>query len=684
MGDDLDRLLNPHTIAVIGGKEAERVVEQCDKFGFKGEIWPVNPGRCTMQGRTCFESLDQLPAAPDAVYVAVNRQLTIDLVARLAELGAGGAVCYAAGFAEADGESVGSGKLQHRLLDAAGAMPIIGPNCYGYINALAGVAMWPDQHGALRCNSGVAILTQSSNIAINLTMQRRGLPIAAVMTVGNQAQQGLSKLALGWLEDERITAIGLHIEGLEDLKAFEYLALRAAELRKPIVALKVGRSDQAQAAALTHTASLAGSHKAHEALFARLGVGQVHSLEAFLETLKLLHAGGALAGRDILSLSCSGGEASLMADAGEGHRLNFRGFTESQASQLKVELGEIVTISNPLDYNTFIWGQWPAMQSMYERALEPGFDLALLINDYPRADQCDGADWLNALASFIAAVKSTGMRAANVATLGENMPESVAQRLLEAGIAPLCGLENAAIAAETAASIGAAWAGDRPDPLLGNMMHEGKAETLNELSSKQELSVEGLVVPKGRIVSDMYDLEDAFQDLEFPMVLKVLGIAHKSDAGAVALHLTSEADVVLALQRLMHLGDQFLLEEMAASPLAELIVGITRDPVCGLLLTLGAGGVLAELLEDSATLLLPVSEADIRDALAGLKIGKLLAGYRQTDAADIDALIANVLCIVNYATKNAPVLEELDVNPLFATQFGSVAVDALIVKRNTL
>ena len=119
------------------------------------------------------------------------------------------------------------------------------------------MALWPDQHGAIACDYGVAILTQSSNIAINLTMQKRGLPIAMMMTAGNQAQLGLSVLGLAMLEDERITALGLHIEGLDDVKAFEALALRARELRKPIVAIKVGKSDQAQAAAMTHTASLA-------------------------------------------------------------------------------------------------------------------------------------------------------------------------------------------------------------------------------------------------------------------------------------------------------------------------------------------------------------------------------------------------------------------------------------------
>ncbi|MEP1209990.1 MAG: acetate--CoA ligase family protein [Rhizobiaceae bacterium] len=685
MKGELDRLLNPRSIVVIGGKEAERVVEQCDKFGFEGTIWPVHPTRQEMHGRPCLRSLDELPEAPDAAYIAVNRETSVDMVRQLAAMGAGGAVCYAAGFAEADGEKAGSGDLQRQLVEAAGDMPILGPNCYGLINALEGVALWPDQHGASRCDgtlaAGVAIIAQSSNIAINLTMQRRGLPIAAVMTVGNQAQQGLSKLGLAWLEDERITAVGLYVEGLDDVNAFEKLAQRARELRKPVIILKVGRSAQARTAALTHTASLAGSDTAHDALFDRLGIARVDTLEAFLETLKLLHVGGVTAGNEILSLSCSGGEASLMADAAAGRGVTYRPFTGGQAGQLKQVLGDLVTIANPLDYNTFIWGDWAAMEDMFTRALSPQFDLAILVNDYPRGDRCDDADWANALETFIKAVKTTGARAANVASLAEAMPEDYAQRLIENGIAPLCGLDNAILAAEAAAKIAATWEASSPPALLPARASAIETVVLDEQQSKAELAVAGLIVPKSVVVEDMADLENAFAELEFPLAIKILGIAHKTELGAVELNLNTTADAVMALQRLARHGDRFLVEEMAARPLAELLVGVSRDPVCGLLLTIGAGGVLTELLDDTASLLLPVTETDIREALSSLKIGQMLDGFRDSDAADIDALIANILCIANYAANHADTLEELDVNPLFASQFGSVAVDALIVKR---
>ncbi|TIX78559.1 MAG: acetate--CoA ligase family protein, partial [Mesorhizobium sp.] len=196
----LERLLRPRTIAVFGGAQAAAVVAQSIKMGFAGEIWPVHPTKEKVAGRKAYRSVADLPAAPDAAFVGVNRHLTIEVVKALAERGAGGAVCFAAGFLETEAYDEDGERLQAELVAAAGQMPIIGPNCYGLINYADGALLWPDQHGGIRLaegGRGVAIITQSSNIAINMTMQKRGLPIAFLMTAGNQAQTGLSEMALG-------------------------------------------------------------------------------------------------------------------------------------------------------------------------------------------------------------------------------------------------------------------------------------------------------------------------------------------------------------------------------------------------------------------------------------------------------------------------------------------------------
>ena len=235
----LRRLFSPRSIAVFGGGAAAEVVRQCQKLGFDGDIWPVHPRREELEGLPCYPSVAALPAPPDASFIAVPREGTVQIVSELAQRGAGGVVCYASGFAEVGGVGV---DLQHQLVKAAGDTALLGPNCYGMLNYLDGVALWPDQHGGERVQRGVAIVTQSGNIGLNLTMQRRGLPLAYLITVGNKAGASIEQCVDALLQDDRVTAIGLHIEGLDDVAAFSRVALKALRLKVPLVALKSGSS----------------------------------------------------------------------------------------------------------------------------------------------------------------------------------------------------------------------------------------------------------------------------------------------------------------------------------------------------------------------------------------------------------------------------------------------------------
>ena len=295
------------------------MVRQCELLGFEGEIWPVHPSRADLNGRTCFRRLEDLPGVPDAAFIAIPREPTIEAVRVLRDMGAGGAVCYASGFAEvADG-----GALQADLVAAAGSMPIVGPNCYGLVNALDRLALWPDNHGLAPIDRGAAIITQSGNMGINFTMGRRALPLACLLSLGNQAAVGVTDCLEALLEDERVKVIGLHIEGLDDVARFSRVAVRAREQGVPIVAFKSGRSEKGAQATVSHTSTLSGADALYDALFERCGIARVHSVPAFLETLKLLSLFGPLPGNRIASLSCSGGEASLMADRADGTGLVF-------------------------------------------------------------------------------------------------------------------------------------------------------------------------------------------------------------------------------------------------------------------------------------------------------------------------------------------------------------------------
>lgn len=672
---DLSRLLRPDSIAVIGGGWGEAVIEQCLKMGFAGEIWPVHPTRDQIHGLPCYRLIEDLPAAPDAAFIGINRTLTVEAVRRLAARNAGGAVCFASGFAEAEDDRDAGADLQAQLVDAAGDMPVIGPNCYGLINYLDGAPLWPDQHGGRRVGKGVAIIGQSSNVLINMTMQRRGLPLAYVIAAGNQAQIGLSALALAVIGDPRVTAVGLHIEGIDDLAAFRAMALRARALGKPVVALKVGRSAAAQAAAISHTASLTGGDAAGRAVLARLGVAVVDGLPAFLETLKLLHVHGPLPGRNIASLSCSGGEASLIGDAAEGRGVRFPALTEEDRARLRAVLGDRVSVANPLDYHTFIWGDETRMAAAFAAMMRSGVDLSLLIYDFPRLDRCDDTAWECGVAALRSAVAETGARAAILSSLPENLPEARAAALMASGIAPMAGFAETLEAIAAAAGVAEAWAQPVPPAAAGTGTVRPD-RVPDEAEAKAMLARAGVPVPEGRCVATPAEAAAAAVELGGRVALKALGVAHKTEAGAVAPGLT--ADDVAARAAEMPAGAGFLVERMVGDPVAELIVGVLRDPVFGLVMTIGAGGVLAELLDDRAVVPLPATGDEIERAIDGLRIAALLAGWRGRPAADRRALRHAILAIAGFATGEADRLVEMDVNPLIATPTAAVAVDALV------
>ena len=667
----MERLFRPQSVAVIGGGAwCENVVKRCREMGFDGPIWPVHPRRDSVGGMRAFARLEDLPAAPDACFIGVNRQVTIEAVRLLAAMGAGGAVCFASGFAEAREEMADGADMQAALLDAAGEMPILGPNCYGFINYLDGALLWPDQHGGRRVDRGVAILTQSSNIAINLTMQTRGLPIAFIVTVGNQAQTGMAEIGQTMLHDPRVTALGLHIEGIGDLRAFETLAATARSLGKRIVAIKAGRSEQARAATISHTASLAGSDAGARAFLARLGVARVGSLTEMLEALKLLHVAGPLASNRIASASCSGGEASLMADAVDGRGVAFPALNAAQKRDLRAVLGPKVALANPLDYHTYIWGNEAAQTATFSAMMDPGLALGCLVLDFPRADRCSSDDWDAVLRAAKATQDARGVPMALVATLPETLPEPICEAMVAEGVTPLCGLSDAVAAIEAAAL-------DLPAPAAPVLLPEPveNASVLTEEAAKSALATYGLRVPKFRH-AHAGDVGKAAADLGFPVVVKGIGLAHKTEAGAVALNLTS-AQAVRAATAAMP-GQEFLIEEMIAGGVAELLVGVMLDPAHGYVMTLAAGGVLTELMADSATMLVPVTGAEVEAALMRLRCAPLLSGYRGGRPADIKAVVHAVLAVQDYVIAHQGRVAEVEVNPLICTPDAAIAADALI------
>ncbi|MBW2542189.1 MAG: acetate--CoA ligase family protein, partial [Deltaproteobacteria bacterium] len=457
-----ERLLNPHSIAVFGGAQAQEVIRQSDRMGYKGEIWPVHPKKTEILGRKVYRSVEDLPASPDAAYVGVNRNLTIDVVRDLAARDAGGAVCYATGFIEAGEEG---SELQKQLLEASGDMPLVGPNCYGILNYLNGAMLWPDQQGGQRVDAGVAIITMSSNVGFNLTMQRRGLPIAYMVSLGNKLKFDLHDAIHTFARQEQVTALGLYVEAMSDPRVFEEAVNVARELGKPIVAIKCGRSEVAQKIVVSHTASLAGSDVLVSALFERLGVARVDSLEALMEALKVLHVLGPLGGGRIGAMSTSGGDLTLLADA-MGPSLSMPPLSEKVAEGLQAVVHERVVAANPFDYQMFDWNDDDRMAENFTAFLAGDFDVSLCVLDYPREDVCDQSTWGGAERGFVRAVHQTGTKGAVLSTFSDTISESVAARLMKDGVVALAGIDAGIAGIQAAVDVGAAWSRPPSPPLL--------------------------------------------------------------------------------------------------------------------------------------------------------------------------------------------------------------------------
>jgi acyl-CoA synthetase (NDP forming) len=677
----LRRLLAPKSIAVFGSRGADFAIRESLAMGFTGPIWSVHPKRDELMGIKCLKSAVDLPQAPDAAYVAVNAESAIETVAQLNKMGAGGALLYASGFSELGDELKAMGlERQQRLVEAAGDMPIIGPNCYGVINALDKAVLWPDQHGCQPVDKGVGIITQSGNIGLNMTMQKVGLPIAYMFTMGNQAQVDIATVIDSMLDDPRVTAIGLHIEGIPNLAAFDVAARRALVLKIPIVAIKTGRTAAAAKIALSHTSSLTGSDSLFDALFTRLGIARVNTVPEFLETLKLLSLLGPLTHKNIASMSCSGGEAGMMADLIDGRDIVFGPLTPAQKEATLATFSNGEQVDNPLDYQTYMWNKRDPMAATFKAHMAANFSATLLILDWPNNATADPEEWDTALLALADAAQAGQHKAIVLASMAECLPPHAIAACIEHGMAPMIGMDQCLTALNHAYNIGQAFAAPAPQPLqIRNVDAPGEDMLpLSEAQSKHALNQHGLSIPQGQTASSLEEVINIVTTLGYPITLKAVGadLAHKTELGAVKLNLKNQVQVKQAAKGLFALSDTLLVEQMVQGVVAELIIGINTDPLFGQYLVLGAGGIFVEILQDAQSLLLPTSKGEVKQALTHLKCAPILMCYRGQARADINAIVDAVMAVLDYSQKN-PVYE-LDINPLLALTQGAVAVDALI------
>ena len=676
---NLSRLISPKSIAVVGNRGANFAIRESKKLGYNHKIWAIHPTLDFLEGIKCYKDIKDLPEAPDASFIAVNAESAIAIVADLKSIGGGGAVLYASGFGELGEKGI---KRNQRLEEAADGMPLIGPNCYGFINSLDGVALWPDVHGCEPVLSGVAIITQSGNIGLNITMQSIGLPIAYMFTLGNQTNTNIADIINAMLDDNRVNAIGLHIEGISDIKSFDVAARRALDKKIPIVAIKSGRTDVSAKIALSHTSSMTGLDQLFNVFFERLGIARVDTVPEFLETLKLLSILGTIDHNGVASMSCSGGEAGMMADLIDGLDITFPSLDDLHKDRVKLALNDYVEVDNPLDYHTFIWGDRKRTSKCFKQMISGNFAATMLLLDWPRTQESEQKDWDLTLLALSDAISGTREKTIVLASIADCMPKRIIKECQKYGIAPMIGLDICLKALNHSYRIGLAFqkSSMQSIEILRSLSHPSKISTLTEFEGKKLLKKYGIPVPDGKIISSTSEALIAAEKIHYPITLKVsdVELVHKTELGAVMLNINDPLALEKACQDLFKIGSSLLIEKMVQDSVAELIIGVGLDPIFGKYIIIGSGGILVELFKESIPLLFPVNRKDVSLALSKLKAFPLINGYRGNPQGDVEMIIDCVMATVKLVSEND--IDELDINPLLVLKRGSgvIAVDTLI------
>jgi acyl-CoA synthetase (NDP forming) len=685
---DIHRLIAPRSIVLVGASAwTDAVAAGNVTIGYSGVLWRVHPTRASTATTKYYRSIAELPGIPDAAFVAVPNHEAPGVAGALAARGAGGFVCFSAGFSELGTES--GHRLTRELEANAGELPFFGPNCYGFVNFFDKVAMMPDQIVGSPIERGVALICQSGTIALTLMFNQRSLPIGCLFTVGNQTRLAVEDLIEILCNDARVTAFGLYLEGIKDPQRFARAAMLARAAGKPIAVIKSGRTAAAARTAHSHTGALAGADEVFEAFCRQSGIARCDTLGALCETLKVFHGGGPLAGRKVLVMGASGGDMAMTADVSRTMDLDFAPIPAPNAAALRDILTDRVTIANPFDIHTYLWFDPPALKRVFSEVLHSGYDAAAFMLDSPPEGKADASSYDAVIDVFIEAAHGAPTRAALIGSLPETISARVRQRCLDGGVIPLQGQREALEAMSLAGAVGAAWT-NHPDVQLllppRQPGHSSGSYSLSEHEGKAALAACGVRVPRAKLVAAPAAAAAALA-LGFPVVMKACGahLEHKTEVGGVVLNVRSEADARAAAERLAKLSDTLLVEEMLTDGVAEVLIGVIVDPQFGQVLVLGAGGVLTELLSDSVSLLPPWTHASIESALQRLTIRKILAGYRGKPAADMSALISTILGVARYAVENSAALIEIDVNPVIvrAAGLGAFAVDTMIRLHNS-
>lgn len=695
----LRELLDPSSIVIVGANSnsawSHFTFSNLTSGGFEGEVYLVNRRGEECHGQATYASIADLPETPDLAIVLTGTNSLATILEDCRVKGIRNLVLLASGLGEAGPEGAALQAALVQRASEAGQL-ILGPNNLGFINTHSKVAAFSHMTHLPLVSGGVGVASQSGALAIYLLpyMASRGVGTSLAVTVGNEAMVSAVDVMSLLVEDPNTKVVAAYLEQISDPAQFLAVARRAREARKPIVVFKAGRGEASARAAAAHTGSLVGNDDVIDAACRQHGVIRVDNIEDLVATAGLLDAFGALPGPRMGVVTGSGAMCALIADKAETVGLELPEPSPQTVEALRAAgLPTFCTVNNPMDVTGYMTVDPTIMTSAQQCFIDdPQFDFVVVNSSWPQDQRMVEMSKATS-AILLEQLKSSPKPLVPMAFLPTEVTEFGRAYAAEHGFPHASDSFDRGVPA-AARSV---WWGkrlaeldhDAPLPAPAPIARPADAETWSEVQTGEFLRSHGVPYVPAALARSADEAVRAADGMGYPVVLKIASadIAHKTDVGGVRLNLRDADQVREAYTGICASVSAAVpdaqLQGVSVSPMrpaggTELLVGIVRDPQWGLVLAVGLGGVMVELLKDSALRLLPVGPSEIRRMLEELQGIDLLRGFRGSEPADLEALARTISAVTQLAVGLGDELQELEINPLRVNGGQIEALDALI------
>jgi acetate---CoA ligase (ADP-forming) len=703
--EQVRQLFNPRSIALIGATDKSRwswsVFGNLQLHRFAGPVYLVNPRGIPVHGQDTYARIADLPGPVDLAFVMVPTSAVLGVLAEAADHGIRSIVLLTSGFAETGEEGA---ELERQVVNLARrrGLTILGPNGNGFINAAGGITPYglAIDPPLLRGPVGVVLQSGALASAVLTFAQSRNVGVSLLVSMGNESMVSMTDVMRYLIDDDATRVVALFIESLRRPDEFLALAREALAKGKPVVAMKVGRSQAGARVAKAHTGSLVGDDAVADAVFRQNGVIRVDSLEDLIITAGLLAASGPLPGARFGFVTASGGASEIIADRAEDEGIEIPEFAPETVERLRQVVPSFGATQNPVDVTGYILINRDLLRNALRAVQDdPGLDALVLVSDLPRSAPPDPAPIVEMfqqtselLASSVKPVIVMGNTLTDITAFGREVASQTGYPGVLGGIhhgltTPGRAVRWSALHRAAAQRAAAAVPQPRPEPVLAVPSRAGSS--WSEYRASAFLAEHGIPVVPNVLVTDPQAAADAAGSVGYPVVLKLAadGIEHKSDIGGVKVGLRNAAEVRAAYADVVRAGREAgadvrgaLVQPMRAGGI-ELLVGIVTDPAWGQVLAVGLGGIFVEILRDTALAVLPVGRDQIRQSLQELRGARLFDGARGTEKADLDAVADTIAAVAALAGRLGDRLEALEINPLLVRGSHVEALDALVTWR---